>query len=420
MTRNVVVTGLGAVAPGAPGVSSYWDMITSGTTATRRVTLFDATGFRSQLAAECDFDAAACGLADPDIKRLDRAAQLALVAAREAWADSGLTLAEGERSRTGVSLGTAVGCTQRLESEYVAISDHGQEWDVDAKSSSPHLYDYFVPSSMAAEVAWDIDVTGPVQIVSTGCTSGIDAIGRAWDLIRTGAADTMVAGATDAPISPITVSCFDAITATSTSNEEPASASKPFDRRRNGFVLGEGSAFVVLEEEEHARRRGARILAHVRGFAGRGNAYHMTGLRPDGAEMAAAIKGALKVAKVDPADIDYVNAHGTATQQNDRHETNAIKAALGYHAYDSPISSIKSMIGHSLGAVGSLEVVACVKALTEGVIPPTANLEQPDPELDLDYVPLTARDAHMNAVLTLGSGFGGFQSAMILSGGERR
>lgn len=413
----MVVTGVGVVAPGAIGVGQYWEMLSEARSATRRVTHFDPAGFRSQIAAECDFEPLSNGLGVVDVARLDRAAQFALVASREAWADSGLDPGDSELLRTGVAVGTAVGCTTKLESEYVAISSHGRDWTVDVKASSVHLYDYFVPSSMAAEIAWDHNLMGTAQVVSTGCTSGIDSIGQATELIRSGDADVMLAGATDAPISPITVACFDAITATSTYNDDAVAASKPFDRRRNGFVLGEGAAFVVLEAAEHAHRRDARVLAEVAGYANRSNAFHMTGLRPDGVEMAAAITAAMNEARINPTDVDYVNAHGTATQQNDRHETNAIKLALGEHAYDTPISSIKSMIGHSLGAVGSLEIVACVQALAAGVVPPTANLEEPDPELDLDYVPLTAREADLNTVLTVGSGFGGFQSALVLRKG---
>jgi act minimal PKS ketosynthase (KS/KS alpha) len=238
----------------------------------------------------------------------------------------------------------------------------------------------------------------------------------AAQLIGDGSADVALAGASDAPISPITVACFDAIKATSPRNDDPAHASRPFDRSRNGFVLGEGAAVLVLEEWGHARRRGATVYAEISGFATRSNAFHMTGLRPDGLELAEAISAALAKARLDAGDIHYVNAHGSGTKQNDRHETAAFKRSLGDHAYRVPVSSIKSMIGHSLGAIGSLEIAACVLALRSGVVPPTANLHQPDhPECDLDYVPLTAREVPLANVLSVGSGFGGFQSAMVLS-----
>ncbi|MEV0143990.1 MULTISPECIES: beta-ketoacyl-[acyl-carrier-protein] synthase family protein [unclassified Nonomuraea] len=414
MTRRVVITGLGVIAPGGCGVKPFWDLLMSGATATRRITAFDPSPFRSQMAAEADFDPVQAGLPADAVERLDRAAQFALAACGEAMADSGLLVAESVAHRVGVSIGSAVGCTQKLESEYVAISGRGATWEVDHTLASPYLYDYFVPSSMAAEVAWKVGAQGPVSMVSAGCTSGIDAIGYACELIREGGADVMITGGTDAPIAPITVACFDAIKATSSYNDTPDSASRPFDRTRNGFVLGEGAAVLVLEEAEAARRRGAQVYAEITGYASRGNAYHMTGLRADGAEMAAAITAALTEARCDPSEIGYVNAHGTATKQNDRHETAALKTALGQDAYRVPISSIKSMIGHSLGAIGSIEVAAAALAVTRGAVPPTANLHEPDPELDLDYVPLVARERRVDVALTVGSGFGGFQSAMLL------
>jgi minimal PKS ketosynthase (KS/KS alpha) len=279
----------------------------------------------------------------------------------------------------------------------------------------PHLYDYFVPSSIAAEVAEQAGAEGPAAVLSAGCTSGIDSVGYAVDLIREGSADIMLAGGSDAPISPITVACFDAIKATSPLNSEPGTALRPFDRTRSGFVLGEGAAILVLEELERAQARGAHIYAEIGGYAARSNAYHMTGLREDGRELGAAITAALDDARIDPNTVDYVNAHGTATKQNDRHETAAIKRGLGQHAYETSVSSIKSMIGHSLGAIGSIEIAACALAINQGVIPPTANLHEPDPELDLDYVPLTAREQSVDVALTVGSGFGGFQSAMVLA-----
>jgi len=410
-----VITGLGVVAPGGVGTKAFWEAITSGRTATRLITAFDAAAFRSRIAAEVDFDPVQEGLSHRETRRLDRAAQFALVAARESISDSGLEPGRLDPARAGVSLGTAVGCTCRLESEYLVLSDTGREWVVDHEYTSPHQYDYYMPGSMAAELAWDVNAQGPVAVVSAGCTSGLDALGHAADLIREGAADVMVAGGTDAPISPITVACFDAIKATSPGNDDAAHALRPFDRTRSGFVLGEGAAILVLEAEEHARARDARIYAEITGFASRSNAYHMTGLKPDGAELAAAISAALSESGL-PADaIDYVNAHGTATKQNDRHETAALKRALGEHAYRIPVSSIKSMIGHSLGAIGSIEIAACALAIDEGVVPPTANLTEPDPELDLDYVPVEAREQHLDTVLSVGSGFGGFQSAMVLA-----
>jgi act minimal PKS ketosynthase (KS/KS alpha) len=422
MNRRVAITGVGVVAPGGTGTKEFWSLLTSGRTATRRISFFDPTPFRSQLAAECDFDPASHGLTLQEIRRMDRAAQFAVVCTREAVSDAGLEPAELDPTRMGVTIGSAVGCTMSLEREYAVVSDEGRRWLVDHTYGVPHLYNYLVPGSLATEVAWEVGAEGPTAVVSTGCTSGLDTLGHAVQLIREGSTDVMVAGATDAPISPITVACFDAIKATTPRNDDPEHASRPFDRSRNGFVLGEGAAVFVLEELEHARRRGAPVYAEISGFASRCNAFHMTGLRPDGREMSAAIDHALRQAEVNADDVDYVNAHGSGTKQNDRHETAAVKLSLRDHAYRTPMSSIKSMIGHSLGAIGSIEIAACALAIRDGVVPPTANLHEPDPECDLDYVPLQAREKRLDTVLSVGSGFGGFQSAMVLTrpdGGER-
>ncbi|WP_335983962.1 beta-ketoacyl-[acyl-carrier-protein] synthase family protein [Streptomyces sp. CA2R106] len=417
--RRVVITGLEVLAPGGLGRADFWALISEGRTATRGITFFDPSPFRSRVAAEADFDGLAYGLSPQEVRRMDRAAQFAVVTARGAVADSGAEPTALAPHRVGVVVGSAVGATMGLDEEYRVVSDGGRLDLVDHRYAVPHLYDYLAPSSFAAEVAWAVGAEGPATVVSTGCTSGIDAVGYGVELVREGAVDVMVAGAADAPISPITMACFDAIKATTPRHDDPEHASRPFDGTRNGFVLGEGSAFFVLEELEHARRRGAHVYAEVAGYATRSNAYHMTGLRKDGAEMAEAIRVALEEARTAPEDIDYVNAHGSGTRQNDRHETAAFKKSLGAHAYRTPISSIKSMVGHSLGAIGSIEIAACALAMEHDVVPPTANLHTPDPECDLDYVPLTAREQPVGSVLTVGSGFGGFQSAMVLTGARR-
>ncbi|MFJ9863633.1 beta-ketoacyl-[acyl-carrier-protein] synthase family protein [Streptomyces sp. NPDC101165] len=415
MSRRVVITGIGVVAPGGVGTKEYWSLLTEGRTATRAISLFDASAFRSRIAAEVDFDPVAQGLTEEQGERLDRAAQFALTAAREAVSDSGLGPADTDPFRTGVTIGSAVGATTSLDYEYAAVSDDGEAWLVDHERAVPHLYDSFVPSSFAAEVAWEFGAQGPTAVVSTGCTSGLDSVGHAVELIREGSADVMIAGATEAPISPISVACFDAIKATSNRNDEAETASRPFDKSRNGFVLGEGSAVFVLEEYERAVARGAHMYAEIAGFASRSNAYHMTGLRPDGAEMAEAITVALDEAGLPGTAVDYINAHGSGTLQNDRHETAAFKRSLGEHAYATPVSSIKSMIGHSLGAIGSLEIAASALAIEHGVVPPTANLHEADPKCDLDYTPVVAREKTIDTVLSVGSGFGGFQSAIVLT-----
>ncbi|KAA2262592.1 beta-ketoacyl-[acyl-carrier-protein] synthase family protein [Solihabitans fulvus] len=414
MTRRVVITGIGVRAPGGLGTKAFWELIAAGATATRPISLFDASGFRSQVAGECDFDPDFEGLSPRQQRRLDRATQFSVVCARDAIEDSGLDPGQLDPATLGVTIGSAVGAATSLEREYLVLSDSGRHWVMNEDHLSPHMFDYLVPSAMPREVAWEIGAEGPVTMVSTGCTSGIDAVGYAVDLVRSGTVAAMIAGASDTPVSPIVAACFDAIKATTPRLDEPERASRPFDASRNGFVLAEGAAMFVVEEYEHARKRGAEIYAEVAGYATRCNAYHMTGLRVDGVEMAEAIDVALAQARMRPDELDYVNAHGSGTKQNDRHETAAFKRSLGDHAYRVPVSSIKSMVGHSLGAIGSIEIAASALAITHGVVPPTANLHEPDPECDLDYVPLEAREARLDNVLTVGSGFGGFQSAMAL------
>jgi len=412
--KRVVVTGVGVVAPGAVGTGAFWSLLTSGRTATRGVTLFDASSHRSRVAAEVDFRAAAYGFSLADTERLDRVAQFALVSAREAIADSGLEDGQ-DPLRTGVSIGSAIGCTTGLATQYALLSGYGTDWDVDHTRATECLYDYFVPSSLAAEVARESGAQGPVALISSGCTSGLDAIGHGADLVREGSVDVVIAGGAEAPISPVSMACFDRMRLTSPRNDEPETASRPYDRTRNGFVLGEGAAVVVLEELEHARRRGAHVYAELSGFAALSSAHHMTGLRPGGEEMAATIKAALDGARLNPVDVDYINAHGASTRHNDRYETDAFKASLGDHARRIPVSSIKSMIGHALGAAGALDVVASSLAIKHGTVPPTANLHDPDPACDLDYTPLFAREQRTSTVLSVASGFGGFHSAVVLT-----
>ncbi|GAA3441440.1 beta-ACP synthase [Planomonospora venezuelensis] len=409
------MTGVGVVAPGGGSREEFWARIVDGKPAIRRVSTFDPTAYRSQIAAECDFDPARYGLTPQEIRRMDRFVQMAIASADEAVADSGLELGRVDTDRLGVCLGSAVGATITLEDEYVVASNHGRDWVTDHRHTMPFLYQSLVPSSAATELAVRYGAHGPAALVSTGCTSGIDSIGHAHSLIQDGEADIVIAGASDAPISPITVACFDAIRATSPRNDEPDQASRPFDAGRQGFVLGEGSAILVIEELEHALARGARVYCEVAGYAARANGFHMTGLRPDGFELGEAIMEAMDRARLNPDDLGYISAHGSGTKQNDRHETAAYKRALGEAARQVPISSIKSVIGHSLGAIGSIEMAACALVVSRGVIPPTANLTTPDPDCDLDYTPLVAREAEVDHALSAGSGFGGFQSAMVFS-----
>jgi len=403
------------VAPGGPSREAFWEAITAGRTATRGITFFDPSGFRSQIAAEVDFDQDAAGLTEHEVRRMDRYIQFAAAAGMEAMTDSGLDLEAAARGRMGVSLGSAVGGTMVLEDGYVAVSNRGKDWLVDPDYARPFLYPGLVPSSLASELALKFGANGPAVVISTGCTSGIDAIGYAHQMIQDDEADVVISGAAESPISPISMACFDPIKATSQRNDDPAHASRPFDRDRDGFVMGEGGAVLVLEEMESALARGAHIYCELTGFASRGNAYHMTGLTKEADEMTEAVLDAMRQGGTQPQDINYINAHGSGTKQNDRHETAAYKKALGDQAYNIPISSIKSMIGHSLGAIGAIEMSACALAIDRGVVPPTANWENPDPECDLDYTPRQARQTPVDCALSTASGFGGFQSAMIFT-----
>jgi act minimal PKS ketosynthase (KS/KS alpha) len=417
--RRAVITGVGVVAPGEPGAKAFWERMTAGKPATGPITLFDASDYRCKVAAECWFDPAAAGLTPQQIRRTDRAGQLAIAATSEALADAGLAPGDLPPERTGVAIGNAIGNSALTEQEFGVGSDGGRLWLCDQNYAVPHAYCAMVPSSIAVEVAWMSQAEGPAMVISSGCTSGLDAVSYASQLIEEGSADVVISGATEAAVTPITVACFDALKATSVRNDDPQGACRPFDLHRDGLVLGEGAAVFVVEEAARARARGARIRAMIAGYDSRANAYHMTGLKADGRELAEAIRRALDSARIDPSEIDYVNAHGSATHQNDRHETAALKVSLGHHAYRIPASSIKSMVGHSLGGIGAIEIAACVFALEDQVVPPTANLETADPECDLDYVPGDARQLPVNTVLNVGSGFGGFQTAMVLTSARR-
>lgn len=414
--KRVVITGIGVIAPGGTGREAFWETLKTGTSACALAEVDHRERFRSQVVgAVSDWDPLTYGLTEDEVARLDKHIQFALGAASEAWTDSNLDSSQLDPFHLGVAAGTAIGSTMRLEQEYLTISQNATDYNVDPCLATPYLYHAVSPSSLGAEVAACFQVKGPVVTVSSGCTAGIDAIAHAFEWIRDGEVEIAIAGASEAGICPINMASFDAIKGTSPRNSEPQTASRPFDGTRNGFVLGEGSAFLILEEFAHARQRNARIYAEVKGYGSALNAYHMTGLQSDGLDMAQAINTALNAAGIAPGEVQYINAHGSSTLQNDIHETNAFKAVWGSQAYNIPISSIKSMIGHSLGAVGAIEIAACALIIQRGVIPPTINYSTPDPQCDLDYVPNTARMQPIDVLVSTGSGFGGFQSALVLT-----
>lgn len=424
--RRVAITGIGVIAPGDPGRDAFWSLITSGGSGVRRISRFDPSPFRSQIAGECDIEDEAIALrenGDGDGNgTVDRSIRLAVAATDEALNDAfgSVTGTNCPTDRVGISYGSAIGGSLRMVELFDYFTDEGRRWLCPFGDKDETLFEGLLPSTLGTYLADRYHVSGPVSVVSAGCTSGLDAVGQGAEMIKGGEADIVVAGGTDAPLSPITVACFDAIKATSPSNETPVEASRPFDAKRNGFVLSEGAATLVLEDLEHAHERGAHVYAEVTGFARTTNGYHMTGLSNEGTELAEAITKALSQAGIEPDQIDYVNAHGSSTPQNDVHETEALKKALGDHALHVPVSSIKSSIGHPLGAAGAIEIAACALAIAENLVPPTINYMVPDERCDLNYVPNTAVQTVVDGVLSTASGFGGFQSAIVIEDPTRR
>ena len=414
---RAMITGIGIVAPGGVGRDAFWQTLIMGNSTSDSIQIDAPERFRSQVAAAVsDWDPNHFGFSEEEIARTSRHSQFGLVAAAEALSESCLDLAHLDTTRVGIAVGTAIASTFRLEQEYMVASKQASEFNVDPSLASPYLYHAMTPTSLSAEIAARYRVQGPVVTVSSGCTAGVDAVAHAFEWIHDGEVDVAIAGAAEAGICPVNMASFDAIKGTSPRNDSPKTASRPFDQTRNGFVLGEGSAFLILESLEHAMRRRAPVIyGEIRGYGSALNAYHMTGLQRDGQDMAQAIEAALEMAEIPPDEIGYINSHGSSTRQNDLHETNAFKKIWGEQAYRIPISSIKSMIGHSLGAIGAIEIAACALILRYGIIPPTINYQTPDPECDLDYVPNRAREQAVRHIVSTASGFGGFQSAMVLS-----
>lgn len=414
---RVIITGIGVVAPGGVGREAFWQTLITGKSTAEIIQIEAPERFRSQVvAAVQDWDPYCFGLSEEEVARTSRHSQFGLAAAAEALAESGLDLARLDSTRLGIAVGTAIASTFRLEQEYMVVSKQATEFNVDPSLASPYLYHAMTPTSLSAEIAARYAIQGPVVTVSSGCTAGVDAVAHAFEWIREGEVDVAITGAAEAGICPVNIASFDAIKGTTPRNDSPKTASRPFDQTRNGFVLGEGSAFLILESLEHALQRGAPVIyGEIRGYGSALNAYHMTGLQRDGQDMVQAIQAALEMAEIDPAEVEYINSHGSSTRQNDLHETNAFKKVWREQAYTIPVSSIKSMIGHSLGAIGAIEIAACALILKHGVIPPTINYQTPDPECDLDYVPNRAREQAIKHVVSTASGFGGFQSAMVLS-----
>jgi len=408
MKRRVVVTGMGVVSPIGIGVEEFKKGLFSGKSGVRRITLFDPSSYRSQIAGEVrDFDPRKY-LSPKEIKRMDRFTQFGMVAAEEAIRQAGINFEEEDTSRIGVLVGSGVGGLSTIEREEGNLLRGGPQ------KVSPFLVPMLITDIASAQVAIRYRLSGPNLSISTACATGNHSIGEAFRVIQRGEADLMIAGGAEAAITPLGLAGFCSMRALSTRNEEPEKASRPFDRERDGFVIGEGAGVVVLEELNRARKRGATILGEIIGFGMTADAYHITQPIQDGRGIKEAMLRALKDAGVSPQEVDYINAHGTSTPLNDRIETQAIKDLFGEHAYRVPVSSTKSMTGHLLGATGGVELIACLLALNEGVIPPTINYENPDPECDLDYVPNKARKLNIKIALSNSMGFGGHNAVLIV------
>ena len=406
-SRNVVVTGLGCISPVGLDVTSTWEGLVSGKNGVGSVTHFDASEIATQIAAEAKGFDPESRLAAKEARRMDRFIQLGLCAGLEAFEDSGIDLNSADPNQIGVLIGAGIGGLGTIEETTRQMMEKG------ARKVSP----FYIPSSIINMVSGNLSIMlglrGPNLAVVTACTTGTHAIGEAARMVALGDADVMIAGGTEAAITPTSMAGFAAAKALSRRNDQPARASRPWDVERDGFVMGEGAGVLVLESEEHAKRRGARIYAELAGYGVSGDAHHMTQPAPGGEGAARCMANALRNAQMNPDDIGYVNAHGTSTPLGDLAETMALKAVFGPHANSLMVSSTKSMIGHLLGAAGGVEAVATVKTLFHEIVPPTINLDTQDPECDLDYVPHTAREREVHAAVSNSFGFGGTNGTLV-------
>ncbi|NNK92428.1 MAG: beta-ketoacyl-ACP synthase II [Acidimicrobiia bacterium] len=409
--RRVVVTGLGAVTPVGQGVDEVWGNLVSGVSGIGDITLFDASHLPATIAAEVTGFDPEVTIPRKEARRLDRNAQLFWVATGQALDDAGISYEEDDPAgnRAGVVVGSGIGGIQTFQDEIDVMRERGPG------RVSPLAITKIISNMAGGVVSIAYHLYGPNTCTVTACAASANAIGDAAEIIKRGWADVMVAGGTEAGICEFAMAGFSQARALSTRNDDPEGASRPFDRGRDGFVMGEGAAALILEDYEHAVARGATIYAEVTGYGMSADGFHITLPRPGGTGAARAMVMALDSSGLDASDIGYINAHGTSTQANDVTETNAIKAAFGSSAQDLAISSTKSMTGHLLGGAGALEALVCIKAINEGVIPPTINLDDPDPECDLDYVPNTAREATFDHAMSNSFGFGGHNVALIFS-----
>ena len=407
MKSRVVITGLGAVTPLGNNVAETWEAICRGKSGVTPITRFDCTSFETKIAAEVKGFDPLRYINKKELRRLDDFIIYALAAAEMAIADSGLVVGEEAAERTGVIIGSGIGGLATIEREKVAILQGGP------RKMSPFTIPAVLANLAAGHVSIRFSAKGPINCTVTACSAGTCAIGDAARIITDGAADIMIAGGSEAAVTPMCVAGFNAMRAISRRNEEPEKASRPFDIDRDGFVIGEGSGIVILEALSHALKRGARIHGELVGYGLTGDAFHMAAPPPGHEGAVRAMKAALRDAGMDIAEIDYINAHGTSTPLNDAYETEALKTVFGEHAGRLAVSSTKSMTGHLFGAAGGVEAIFCLKAISEGVLPPTINLDHPDPACDLDYVPHRARKKAIRTAMSNSFGFGGVNASLI-------
>jgi beta-ketoacyl-acyl-carrier-protein synthase II len=412
--RRVVVTGIGVISPNGIGKDNVWLAMSSGRSGVKLVDGFDVSVFNTKIAAEArDFDPFKLGLSHDEVMRMDRYVQFAVVAGKMAIEDSRLDFKKEDPQRIGVCLANAICGTKYMEEEFALVTDDGKK-PIDPSLVRPDLYDAAMFNTPSIELSAKYGLKGICNTLSTGCTAGTDSLGFGLETVQDGEQDIMICGAAEAPITPITFGAFDVVNVLSARNDNPEAASRPFDNKRDGFVLSEGAGILILEELQHALKRNAPIYCEVTGFGTSCNAFHMTDLPADGLAMASCISLALKDAGLNPKEIDYISAHGSSTRMNDIFETNAYKMIFGDYAYKLPISSLKSMIGHPLAAANAVELTVCSMVFQKNILPPTINQEEKDPLCDLDYIPNKAREKKVNIILKTSSGFSGIHSSLVI------
>ena len=407
--RRVYITGIGVISPLGLDLTSTWKGITQGRSGVDFLTSFDTEGFDTRFGAEVKGFDAEDYLDRKEARRMDRFAQFAAVAARQACEQAGLEPEKGDPYRVGVIIGSAIGGISTLSQQLSVLNERGP------RRVSPFLIPMMLGDMASAQVSMVTGAMGANYCLVSSCSSGADAMGQAWEMVRQGREDIVLAGGSEAALVPVAVAGFNALRALSRLNETPALASRPFDISRDGFVMGEGAAVFVLESEANAAKRHVEPLAELVGYAATSDAHHLTEPSITGESAARAMQMALSEAGIGSGAVDYINAHGTSTPLNDKHETKAIKLALGDDAYRVPISSSKSMTGHLLGSGGALEAAICIMAMRDGLVPPTINLNEPDPECNLDYTPNEARNREINVAMSNSFGFGGHNSVLVFS-----